>query len=59
MCFDKSLYNRLKEGEIYSLTGKVSFGYGSTYFTLDKAFFVDGTPVNPGETNDSDEAYIV
>jgi hypothetical protein len=38
MCFDKGIFSRLTAGENYSFSGKVGFGYGSTFFTIEKVF---------------------
>lgn len=38
MCFDARIFSRLTPGEDYSFSGKVGFGYGSTYFTIEKVF---------------------
>jgi hypothetical protein len=38
MCFDGKIFSRIQTGESYSFTGKVGFGYGSTFFTIEKVF---------------------
>jgi hypothetical protein len=38
MCFDEQVFARIRVGESYSFSGKVGFGYGSTFFTIEKVF---------------------
>lgn len=55
MCFQQTIYGKVKEGTIYSFAGKVGFGYGNTYFTIEECFLPGGFPLAEAEDEDNEE----
>lgn len=55
MCFSPSTYNLISEGNVYSFSGKVGFGYGNTYFTIEKALLPGGFPLEEKEREEEEE----
>ena len=49
MCFDKRIFGIIRENLIYSFSGKVTFGYGSTFFCVEKCFDMLGFPLDSNE----------
>jgi hypothetical protein len=45
MCFIPSIYNNVHEGQMYVFKGKVGFGYGNTYLTVEEACLPNGFPL--------------
>lgn len=50
MCFIPNIYNNIVERQIFTFRGFISFGYGSTYFCIDKATDALRIPVQSSES---------
>lgn len=45
MCFKEHIFENVVEGETYSLSGFISFGYGNTFLVIDEAKDITGRRV--------------
>lgn len=50
MCFDSQIFGVIRENLIYSFSGEVTFGYGSTFFCVEKCFDMLGFPLESNES---------
>jgi flavodoxin len=50
MCFVENLFPIITEGTVYSFQGFVSFGYGTTFFCIERAFDTLGFELGTGQS---------
>jgi hypothetical protein len=55
ICFDVNIYSKLVSGECYSFAGKVGFGYGSTFFTIESVWQHGEDITKPEKTEEEGE----